>query len=54
MHAKLDAPEGELTDSMRMFRLGLERGVQRATPSAFNLSGSTRATAVGWLHPSSR
>ncbi|MDI9549284.1 MAG: GguC family protein [Chloroflexota bacterium] len=26
MHAKLDAPEGELTDSMRMFRLGLEGG----------------------------
>jgi hypothetical protein len=35
MHAKINAPEDELTDSMRMFRLGLEGG--RPTPGAIGV-----------------
>ena len=52
MHKKTtEAAEESLTDSMKMFRMGLENGKPKAGERAFSPSGSTRATAMWRQRP---
>jgi putative multiple sugar transport system permease protein len=53
MHAKLEGTE-TLTDSMKMFRMGLEGGRPRPARSARSRNGSTRATAMPPSPPAPR
>ncbi len=48
MHKKLEGGDEQLTDSMKMFRMGLEGGKRRPARSACSRNGSTRATAPWW------
>ena len=55
MHQNLNAEEEEtLTDSMRMFRMGLEGGKPRPDRSVSHPSGSIRAMAAGSCRRDSR
>ena len=55
MHKKLTADgEENLTDSMKMFRMGLEGGKPAAARSACSRNGSTRATAISPWRRASR
>ena len=51
MHQKLQATE--LTDSMKMFKLGIEGGKPKPARSACSRNGLIRATDRGWLRRSS-
>jgi hypothetical protein len=46
MHANLQEPADALTDSMKMFRLGLERGKPQQAALARSRNGSIKGTAV--------
>jgi hypothetical protein len=54
MHQVQGKAEAELSDSMKMFRLGIEGGKRVGDRPAWRRNGSTRATAAAWSRRASR